>query len=63
MSVLVEIGADVHAVTHRGNTALHLASTTETVTWLLEAGAELNRLNYGVRRRSSKPSAVGVYRR
>ena len=45
--MLVEMGSDVHAVTHRGDTALHLASTTETVTWLLEAGAELNHRNNG----------------
>ena len=47
MSVLVEMGADVHAMTHRGDTALHLARNTETVTWLLEAGAELNHRNNG----------------
>jgi ankyrin repeat protein len=45
VTALVELGADVHAVTTRGNTALHLASNTETVVWLLEAGAELNRRN------------------
>jgi ankyrin repeat protein len=45
MRTLVELGADVHAVTTRGDTALHLASNTETVTWLLEAGVELNRRN------------------
>jgi hypothetical protein len=35
----------VHAVTTRGDTALHLASNTETVVCLLEVGAELNRRN------------------
>jgi ankyrin repeat protein len=40
---LVQLGADMHAVTTRGDTALHLAKTTETVACLLEAGAELNR--------------------
>jgi cytohesin len=46
-ALVVELGADLHALTTRGNTALHRASTTETVTWLLEAGAELNRRNDG----------------
>jgi ankyrin repeat protein len=42
---LVELGADVHAMTTYGNTALHGATTPETVTCLLEAGAQLNRRN------------------
>jgi hypothetical protein len=45
MRALVALGADVHAVTTSGDTALHLARTTETVAWLLEVGAGLNRLN------------------
>ena len=42
---MVELGADVHAVDTRGDTALHRASNAKTVAFLLEAGAELNRRN------------------
>ena len=45
LKTLVELGADVHAVTTSENTALHVASNTETVVCLLEAGAQLNRRN------------------
>jgi ankyrin repeat protein len=43
---LVQLGADLHAVNTRGDTALHVAKTTKTVACLLEAGAELNRRNH-----------------
>ena len=42
---LVELGADVHAVTTRGDTALHLASNAKAMACLLEVGAELSRRN------------------
>ena len=46
LRTLVQLGADVHAVDTRGDTALHLASNAKTVACLLEAGAELNRRNH-----------------
>ena len=46
VTLLLEAGADVHAITSHGDTALHLADTAAIVTLLLEAGADLHRRNH-----------------
>jgi hypothetical protein len=61
MRALVELGADVHAMTIGGNTALHVTSNAETVVCLLEAGAQLNiAATLWGRRRSSERSTEGL---